>query len=248
MYVYSLVSTALQLTSIAIQHWEYFTSCIYTPQEYAKDQMDFQWDLRGKEFSYRELYLYFRKIARGQNGIIQQRDDIRIFSESLPRLPNLGEIKLSFNGAKEDQRLWFANRLFLEGRDSFPDHLEAVLKGIVAARHNGVFVESMQVDGMRIGTFLSAELMEAGFACLRELTLVDSPDLIIALSSSVLPSLRRLELRNCWLPESVLLNFLKLNGCIDSRTCGNEALEARVGSSSEILLQSLGHLVITRDS
>lgn len=121
------------LISTVIQHWDYFSTCVYTPQEYARDQKDFQWDLRGKEFSYAAMFRYFRKLAEEQSLLLKERRDIHVFSRSLRHLVKLRVIKLTFNAAKEDQLLWFAHRLFLDGDRSFSTHIETVFRGMTAA-------------------------------------------------------------------------------------------------------------------
>jgi hypothetical protein len=65
--------------------------------------------------------------------LLKERIDIYIFASSLRHLLNLRIVKLSFYGAKEDQLLWFSNRLFLSGENSLLVHLEAVLRGLVTA-------------------------------------------------------------------------------------------------------------------
>lgn len=214
-YPSDMLHVAPWLIFTVIQHWDYFTTCIYTPQEYARDQNDFHWDLRGKEFSYKAIHSYFRGLARGQYGLLKERSDIQTFSECLPRLLNLTTIKLSFTGAKEDQLLWFTNRIYLESGDSFPIHLETVLRGMVKSQHNGIIVESIEIDGMHpYSTTTEGDILEIAGAALmhvKTFKLMGSSSLLELMSSIPLPSLRRFELANCWLAGSDLIRFLEFH-------------------------------------
>lgn len=147
--------------------------------------------------------------------LLKERSDIRIFSESLPYLLNLRAIKLSFTKTREDQFLWFANRLFLESEESFLIHLETVSRGIVAAHHNEIAIESVEIDGLHPkSAFTDAnipEVVKAALMLIKDFKLVDSPRLLKLMSSVPLPSLRRLELASCWLVGSDLVQFLELH-------------------------------------
>jgi hypothetical protein len=52
------------LIFLVIQHWDYLSTYIYTPQEYARDQKNFREELRGKQFSYKAIFSYFKRLAR----------------------------------------------------------------------------------------------------------------------------------------------------------------------------------------
>lgn len=194
-----------------IQYWDYFSACIYTPQEYARDQQEFRWELRGKQFSYKAIFQYFKGLARAQSLLLNERTDIHIFTESLRHFSKLSTFKLSFHGAKEDQLLWFSNRVFLG--DSLFVHLEAVLTGIAAAQATGVILRNIEIDGLH--SKLAAkndeiiEIASAALSNVESLTLIESPGFIEFVSSVPLPSLRRLELAKCWLIGLTLRKFLK---------------------------------------
>ncbi|KAJ5328739.1 hypothetical protein N7452_009129 [Penicillium brevicompactum] len=189
---------ASELVDPLIQHWDYFSACIYTPQEYARDQEDFRWELRGKQFSYRAIFSYFRKLARAQSMVLKERMDIHIFTGSLRNLSNLNTVKLSFHGTKEDQLLWFSNRLFLGGENSLLVHLEAVFRGVAAAQDTGLTLKYLEIDGMHSKlTSKDSNILEVAktaLAKVESLTLIDSPGSLEFLSSVPLTSLRRLEL------------------------------------------------------
>ena len=196
-----------------IQHWDYFSACIYTPQEYARDQEDFRWELRGKQFSYKAVFLYFKRFANAQGLLLKERIDIHIFVESLRHLSNLSTVRLSFHGAKEDQLLWFSNRLFLGGENSLLVHLEAVLKGVAAAQETGLNLKCIEIDGMHSKMTTKdnniLEIAKVALAKVESLTLIDSPGFLEFVSSVPLPSLQQLELAKCWLVGLDLKKFLK---------------------------------------
>jgi hypothetical protein len=201
------------LTSTVIQDWDYFTSCIYTPVEYARDYADFYWHLRGKSFAYRAIHAYFKELVNGQQAILEERKDIRAFTECLPRLLGLKTIKLSFTGEQENQLLWYSNRLFIDSGNSFVIHFEAMLRGMIAAKPNGLAIESVEIDGM---PFRSAhessrilEIAEQGLAYVMKFKLVNSPGLLDMLSAVPLPCLQRFEVTDCWLLGSKLIQFLE---------------------------------------
>lgn len=116
-----------------IQHWEYFTSYIYTSQEYARDNAEFYTSLRGKSFSYKAIYRYYKALAQDQWTIIEDRADVRVITDTLLRFLGLKNIKLSFTRADEDQLLWFSKRLFILYKESLSYYLEATFRGIAAA-------------------------------------------------------------------------------------------------------------------
>lgn len=194
-----------------IPYWDYFSACIYTPQEYARDQEDFRWELRGKQFSYKAIFRYFKGLARAQSLLLKERTDIHTFTESLRHLSNLNTIKLSFHGAKEDQLLWFSNRVFLG--DSLFVHLEAVLRGMAVAQSTGLTLKCIEIDGMHSKLATKddniLEIAKAALAKVESLTLIESPGFLGFVSSVPLPSLRRLELAKCWLIGFDLRKFLK---------------------------------------
>lgn len=206
------------LTSTVIQDWDYFTSCVYTPQEYAKDYTDFCWSLRGNSFAYKAIFTYFQRQIVDQQAIMEERKDIHAFTESLPRLIELKCIKLSVTGEHENQLLWFSNRLFVDSWNSFAIHFEAVLRGMISAKWNGVTIQSLEIYGM---PFRSAhesssilEIAEQGLALVRNLKLVNSPGLLDLMSAVTLPCLQRFEITDCWLLGSKLVRFLEAHGGI----------------------------------
>lgn len=201
---------------IVIQHWDYFSACVYTPQEYARDQADFRWDLRGKSFSYKSVFSYFGRLARIQDTLLKERKDIQVLSKSLPRLSSLTGISFTLKGAREDQLLWFANRIFLDSDTSFPLHVEALFKGMAAAYANGVVIRSIEIDGIQsLTTFTDSNLLKvtkSALICLEYFKLVNSPGLLDLFCAVPLPSLRHLELVNCWLTGPALIKVMGSHG------------------------------------
>ena len=203
------------LIFIVIQHWDYFTSCIYTKQEYARDYTDFCWYLRGNVFTYKAIYCYFKGMAREQMEILKERRDMRVLSESLPYLSGLRTIKLSFARAKEDRLLWFSQRLFIDNGKSYSVHIEAVLHGMAAAKNKELAIESVEVDGMHSHpTIEHGGFTKESLASVKSFKAIDSPGLLSLLSTVPLPYLERLEVADCWLVRSKLINFLEAQNWI----------------------------------
>ena len=201
------------LTLTVIQHWDYFSSCIYTQQEYARDQNDFQWELRGRQFSYKAIFLYFRRLVKSQQFLLNGRIDTQIFTASLPHLSNLSGIKLSFYGAQEDQLLWFSNRIFLSGEDSLLVHFETIFRAMAAAQAAGCNIKSIEIDGMH--SKLSAtqqnivSVAEAALTSIERVKVANSSGFLDSLGIFALPSMQQLELENCWHMEPALTRFLR---------------------------------------
>ncbi|KAJ5084783.1 hypothetical protein NUU61_009362 [Penicillium alfredii] len=217
-HVKMLHYSASELVDPLIQHWDYFTACIYTPQEYARDHKDFRWGLRGREFSYTAIHSYFSWLAKAQHTLLHGRNDIRIFCKSLSRLCGLKAVKLSFDALKEDQFLWFANRIYVDWKDSFPIHLETVLRSMVTARGQGILIEAMEIEGF-YAKLVATDVNLMGTAAdalthVKALKLVDSFSLLDFMSDVAMPSLRRLDLANCWLVGPDLARFMECHASV----------------------------------
>jgi hypothetical protein len=147
---------------------------------------------------------------------MEERKDIRAFTESLPRLIKLECIRLSFTGEQENQLLWFSNRLFIDSWNSFAIHFEAVLRGMTAAKWNGLTIQTLEIHGMPFrSTHESSsilEIAEQGLARVRNFKLVNSPGLLDLMSAVPLPCLQRFEITDCWLLGSKLISFLEAHG------------------------------------
>lgn len=125
----------------------------------------------------------------------------------------LKTIKFSFAGEQETQLLWYSNRLFIDGGNSFVIHFEAILRGIIAAQSNGLAVENVEIEDMPFRSALECsrilEIAEQGLAHVRNFKLLNSPGLLDMLSAVSLPHLQRLEITDCWLLGSKLIQFLE---------------------------------------
>ncbi|KAE8349463.1 hypothetical protein BDV28DRAFT_160462 [Aspergillus coremiiformis] len=180
-----------------IQHWEYFTSCIYTSQEYARDNTELYTSLRGKSFSYKAIYRHYKALARDQWTIMEERADTQAMTESLPCLLNLNNFKLSFTRSNKDQLLWFSKQLFISYKDLMGIYLETTfmvesMYSMLPSYHDKII-----------------KIVEQGLTLVKSLRLNDSPGMLSLLSSILLPNLQMFEITDCWLVDSKLIEFLE---------------------------------------
>lgn len=126
---------------------DYFSSCIYTPQEYLRDLKEFDWRSRGKCFSYSSIHSSFRELCRDQDKILQSNRYFNMLCISFPRFYALKSVEVSFSEYPKDQSLWFASRAFRDWNTSDFLHLDASLKAINIARACGVHIEHIGVSG-----------------------------------------------------------------------------------------------------
>lgn len=84
---------------------------------------------------------------------------------------------------------------------------------MIAAKWNGLAIESVEIDGMPFrsahesSSFL--EIAEQGLAYVRNFKLVNSPGLFDLMSAVPLLCLQRFEVTDCWLLGSKLIRFLE---------------------------------------
>lgn len=126
---------------------DYFSSCIYTPQEYLRDLQEFDWGSRGKCISYSSIYSSFKELCQDQDKVLRSNRYFNILSVSLPRFYALKSVEISFSEYPKDQSLWFASRAFRDWNTSDFLHLDASLKAINIARTCGVHIEHIGVSG-----------------------------------------------------------------------------------------------------
>jgi hypothetical protein len=130
----------------------------------------------------------------------------------LSRLTNLKSIQLHFvEGIKEPFR-WFAGRVFVDWKDSFPDRFKSILHAMVRAKDNGVVIRTFQISGFYSRLLVSdselSRLASDALSSVEELQLIDSPSMLEFMSYVHLPSLRRFALESCWLWIPELEQFI----------------------------------------
>ncbi|CAG7978477.1 unnamed protein product [Penicillium olsonii] len=184
-----------------VQHWDYFTTCIYTPQEYSRDQREFGWGLREKAFSYRSIHSGFLDLIESQQRALVDRQDIQVLCNCVQRLVRLTTIRLSFSEPDRSQLLWFSSRVFLDWEYSFPVHLEAILCCIQSAQSQGIRVSSLEITGFyaSITNVALVDLATAALSDIKHLYLYDSVNLLSWLADIPLPSLMEVEIGHCWI-------------------------------------------------
>lgn len=199
-----------------VQCPHYFSTCLYTPLEYVRDERDFRWAYHGRQITYKRIYSYFKDLSEEQQAIIQADHDFMSFSSCLPRFLRLRSLEICLTNNIEKPFRWFTGRMLVDWKNSFPDHLEAVLQGLCAARENGITIHTLQVTGFYsrlplVGSRVSS-LAVCALHTVEELYLVDSPGLFDFIAATRLPSVRVLELENCWLRVPELQKVLLTHG------------------------------------
>lgn len=204
-----------------VLHWDYFSTCVYTQQEFSRDQKEFGWGLRQKDLSYPSIHAYFKSVIQDQEKILDGRKDMRVLSQCISRLAGLTKIKLFFKEPDRSQQLWFGNRVFLDWRDSFPIHLEAILACILSARSEGVGIHSLEIESFYATIHPSenaiSQLAASALADIRYLVLKDSVSLLSFLATVPLPSLQRLQIVDSWVVGSDLEAFLRNHDDVRSK-------------------------------
>ncbi|KAL4744731.1 uncharacterized protein BDW70DRAFT_154469 [Aspergillus foveolatus] len=186
-----------------ISHLDYFRSCIYTPEEFIKDQKEQWWSFRGKSLSYESIYKYFVQLSAEQQKILSGCDDARTLSICLPRFLNLQSFQLVFEDSIDQPFHWLATRLFFDWNDSTLMHLETVIDVLISLRQHGISIHSFGVSGYNSTARTLAEgfLRKLADALhpVTDIALSDSTDLLQSLALIPLPSILRLKLGSCWL-------------------------------------------------
>ncbi|KAK9646477.1 hypothetical protein HCH54_005222 [Aspergillus fumigatus] len=201
-----------ELIEPLVQHHDYFRNCVYTPSEYARDRRDAYWNSYGTRISYTTIQNYFSRLADEQQRILERGRDLVTFQTCLPRLVNLKTIQLHFvEGIKEPFR-WFAGRVFVDWKDSFPDRFKSILHAMVRAKDNGVTIRTFQIAGFYSRLLVSnselPSLASDALSSVEDLQLIDSPSMLEFMSHVHLPSLRRFALESCWLWIPELEQFI----------------------------------------
>ncbi|KAH3511103.1 hypothetical protein KXV55_002475 [Aspergillus fumigatus] len=201
-----------ELIEPLVQHHDYFRNCVYTPSEYARDRRDAYWNSYGTRISYTTIQNYFSRLADEQQRILERGRDLVTFQTCLPRLVNLKTIQLHFvEGIKEPFR-WFAGRVFVDWKDSFPDRFKSILHAMVGAKDNGVTIRTFQISGFYSRLLVSnselPSLASDALSSVEDLQLIDSPSMLEFMSHVHLPCLRRFALESCWLWIPELEQFI----------------------------------------
>lgn len=189
------------VNDIVVQHWDYFTTCVYTPQEYARDQKEFGWGLRERSLRYGSIHAQFVDLMESQQEAVVDRKDIRVLCDCAQRLLRLNTIRLSFIEPDTSQLLWFSSRVFVDWDYSFPLHLEAVFECIQSVRLQGIRVCSLEINGFyaNITDMTLVDLATCALANVKYLYLYDSVNLLSWLATVPLSSLLHVEIGHCWI-------------------------------------------------
>ncbi|PWY96034.1 hypothetical protein BO94DRAFT_601201 [Aspergillus sclerotioniger CBS 115572] len=215
-YVKTICYEASEIIDPLIQCPHYFSTCLYTPLEYTRDEREFRWGYQGKQITYNRIYSYFKHLSEEQQMIIQADFNLMSFSSCLPRFLRLRSFEISLMNNIEKPFRWFAGRMLVDWKDTFPDHFGAVLQGLCAAKESGIRIKTFQVTGFysRLPLLDSKipRLAAIALHTVEELYLADSPGLLDFIAATTLPSVRVLELENCWLWVPELQKFLLTHG------------------------------------
>ncbi|KAJ5981127.1 hypothetical protein N7481_008425 [Penicillium waksmanii] len=190
----------------------YFQSCIYTREEYSKDRIEFNWESKSCDMSYKSIHKHFSSTLEEQNVILHERHDIEVLCRSIKLFSNLKSVLLSFDGSRKLGQLWFTSRAYMSWEDSFPLHLEAILRSMSAARNEGVHITTLQVSGFYAHlSHLDKELLDLAESALVEvstLKLVDSVSLLRFFRRVKLDQIKSLYVQNCYFVGHDLIDFI----------------------------------------
>ncbi|KAF7177428.1 hypothetical protein CNMCM7691_005633 [Aspergillus felis] len=214
LHVKAISYEASALVDPLASHWGTFRGCLYTPNDFARDQMDMYGVRKSQRLPYSTIFSYFRLRCEEQQHIIRFDQDTRALVASLPYFPNLHAVQLRFTDGIEDRFQSLANRMLLDGHPMFPNHLEKLLTAITVAQENGVTIRTFEISGFysRVPTEDRSlhQLATEALQKVEKLRLVDSPAMMPFVNRLSLPCLRRLELANCWLSVPALEECIRL--------------------------------------
>ncbi|PYH99484.1 hypothetical protein BO71DRAFT_314007, partial [Aspergillus ellipticus CBS 707.79] len=216
-HVRTLHYEASELFDPLIQKWDYFAACVYTPQEYVRDQRE----LHPRDIlSYSGIQSYLSLISQEQCALLENRDDTGKFSDAISRFPRLKSLKASFTGLQDHSMLWFSNRMFVGWDKSFPLYLETVFKAIIKMQSAGLLLKTIEINGF-YAKLSSADdsllnMASTALASVSKIHLADSSSLLQFLSHIHLPSLEYVSLAKCSLISSDLRRFLVNSGGVRS--------------------------------
>ncbi|KAJ5249300.1 hypothetical protein N7468_000751 [Penicillium chermesinum] len=204
---------ATELVDPYVRYLDYFEAYIYTPEEYRRDRNEFNWDSAAIEVSYKAAQRHFSAIARDQNEILTRRHDVAIFEGCVKQFLHLDTFKLSFHETQHEKYFWFANRVFIDWKDSFSLHLETMMKALRSAQVQGFSIQTIEVYGFYAGLGKNhTDLLALASECLMgisKIKLVDSFSLLHFLAGIHLESLQQIDLVNCGLIVSDLDKFIQ---------------------------------------
>lgn len=131
---------------LVVQHWDHFTACTYTPQEYSGDQKEFEWGFREGLLPYRPIHSDFVLLIQSQQEVLLKLDDIWVLCQCVQRLGRLVTIRLSFSEPVNSQLPWFSNRNFMDRGYTFAVHPEVILRSIQSAQLQEIRVFSLEIQ------------------------------------------------------------------------------------------------------
>ncbi|KAL4888214.1 hypothetical protein BDV59DRAFT_196627 [Aspergillus ambiguus] len=211
-HVRVLCYEAPELIDPNVESFDYFCTSVYTPSEYIRDLRDLYWNPDKNRVSYQAVHSYFAGLACEQQELLANYEDLRALKESLPRLRRLGTIRINFVDSTTAPFRWFSNRVFVDWKDSFPLHLEAISEAMIAARNFGVSVHSFSISGfyseIPASSVVVSEKVKRALRDLRHLHVIDSPSFLKFISAIRLPALHRLELERCCVQATDLERFI----------------------------------------
>ncbi|KAL3449655.1 hypothetical protein BJX65DRAFT_306178 [Aspergillus insuetus] len=209
-YVTAVRYKVPELIDENIPSWDYFRLCVYTPEEFVRDQREQWWNFRGNSLSYASIYKYFSKLSVEQHEILARSRDARTLRRCLPRLWRLQDIQLIFEDTIDQPFRWLATHLFIDRNDSLLLHFETFVEALIGLREHGISIRTFRVHGFDSNIVLEKGFLEKVAHALQTVTnivLIDSVGLLPCLASIPLPSVLRLELGSCWLQITALETF-----------------------------------------
>ncbi|KAB8069864.1 hypothetical protein BDV29DRAFT_194567 [Aspergillus leporis] len=160
----------------------------------------------------RTIYYEASELLDPRKGIIRSAQDAKVLCASFPCFPHLDTILLRFADNIKQPFQWLADRVLLDGRLSFPDHIEKVATAIVAAKEHGISIHTFAIFGFYPRSLsespLRSGLLNDALADIQELRVEESPAVLEFFTQNPLPHLRRFELGSYWISATELEEFI----------------------------------------
>lgn len=152
-------------------------------------------------------------MSREQQAINQSLRDLRVICTCLPCFPYLDTLRIWFKEAIEPPFYVLADRVLLDGKFCFLDHLDKVATAIIVAKEYGLCIRTVEIRGFYPDKLSDRPhmtgLLSDAFADIYNLQLYESPAALEFFAQNPLPHLRQLELGSYWISVPGLESFVR---------------------------------------
>lgn len=152
-------------------------------------------------------------MSHEQQAINQSLWDLRILCTCLPCFPHLDTLQIWFKDAIESPFYVLADRVLLDGRFCFLNHLEKVATALIMAKEDGLCIRTVEIRGFYPDKLSDKShltgLLNDAFTDIHKLQLYESPAALEFFTQNPLPCLRQLELGSYWMSIPGLERFVR---------------------------------------